>query len=197
MQDERAARVWNARVGRKFHEIQLRALTAEVVSFPEPFISLQLGGTSVPSQLWLDDWLVLVFIATRFLLIAIWMTVTPIPVLVLLVVVQLVVFTILPLILPRVLAVGAIFVLIPVVVVLVGAIVDTALVSVVALSVFLAFVVLTSVVLSGRPGRDCCGCEKCGGQGKKTQVSESDFHVVVLLRIRNPTLILAVGREAI
>jgi hypothetical protein len=56
---------------------------------------------------------------------------------------------------------------------------------------------LTSVVLSGRPGRDCCGCEKCGGQGKKTQVSESGFHLVVLLRLRNPTLILAVGWEAI
>src|ERR1700687_650805 len=125
------------------------------------------------------------------------MAVTPIPVLVLLVVVQLVVFTKLLLILPRVLAVGAIFVLIPVVVVLVGAIVDSGLVFVVALGVFLAFVILTSVVLSGRPGRDCCGCEKCDGQGNETQVSESGFHGVVLLRMRNPTLILAVGWEAI
>jgi hypothetical protein len=53
---------------------------------------------------------VLVLIAAGFLLIAILMTVAPIPVLVLLVVVQLVVFTKLLLILPRVLAVGAIFV---------------------------------------------------------------------------------------
>ena len=125
------------------------------------------------------------------------MTVAPIPVLVLLVVVQLVVFTKLLLILPRVLAVGAIFVLIPVVVVLVGTIVDTGLVSVVALGVCLAFVFLTSVVLSGRAGRDCRGCEKCDGQGKKTQVSESGFHLMVLPRIRNPNLSLAFGWEAI
>jgi len=46
-------------------------------------------------------------------------------------------------------------------------------------------------------GRDCRGCEKCGGQGKKTQVSESSFHLVVLLRIGNPTPSLAVGWEAI
>src|ERR1700731_2270074 len=112
------------------------------------------------------------------------MTVAPIPVLVLLVRVQLVVFTKILLILPHVLAVGAIFVLIPIMVVLVGAIVDTGMVSVVALAVLLAFVFLTSVVLSGGRGRDCRGCEKCGGQGKKTQVSESDFHLVVLLRIK-------------
>jgi hypothetical protein len=130
-------------------------------------------------------------------LIGIWMTVAPIPVLVLLVRVQLVVFTKILLILPHVLAVGAIFVLIPIVVVLVGAIVDTGMVSVVALAVFLAFVFLTSVVLSGGTGLDCRGCEKCGGQGKKTQVSESGFHLVVLLRKRNPTLSLVVGWEAI
>ena len=125
-------------------------------------------------------------------MIGIWMTVAPIPVLVLLVRVQLVVLTKILLILPHVLAVGAIFVLIPIVVVLVGAIIDTGMVSVVALTVFLAF-----VVLSGGTGRDCRGCEKCGGQGKKTQVSESGFHLVVLLRIRNPTLSLADGWEAI
>ena len=93
-------------------------------------------------------------------MIGIWMTVAPIPVLVLLVRVRLVVFTKILLILPQVLAVGAIFVLIPIVVVLVGAIVDTGMVSVVALAVFLAFVFLTSVVWSGGTGRDCRGCEK-------------------------------------
>jgi hypothetical protein len=113
------------------------------------------------------------------------MSVAPIPVLILLVRVRLVVFTKILLILPQVLTVGAIFVLIPIVVVLVGAIVDTATVSVVALAVFLAFVFLTSVVLSGGTDRDSRGCEKCGGQGKKSQVSESGFHVVVLLRIKN------------
>jgi hypothetical protein len=51
--------------------------------------------------------------------------------------------------------------------------------------------------LRGRAGRESRGCEKCGAQGKKTQVSESGFHLVVLLRIRNPTLSLAVGWEAI
>jgi hypothetical protein len=127
---------------------------------------------------------VLVLIVTVLLLIAIWMTVPPIPVLVLLVGVQLVVFTKILLILPQVLAVGAIFVLIPIVVVLVGAIVDTSMVFVVALAVFLAFVFLTSVVLSGGAGCDYHGYEECGGQGKKTQVSESGFHLVVLLRIR-------------
>jgi hypothetical protein len=49
----------------------------------------------------------------------------------------------------------------------------------------------TSVVLRGGTDRDSRGCEMCGGQGKKTQVSESGFHVVVLLRIRNPTLSLS------
>ena len=82
-------------------------------------------------------------------------------------------------------------------VVLVGAIVDTGLVSVVALGVLLAFVFLTSVVLRGRAGRESRGCKKCGAQDKNTQVSESGFHLVVLLRIRNPTLCLAVGWEAI
>ena len=134
----------------------------------------------MPSQLWLNDWLVLVLIVTVLLLIAIWMTVAPIPVLVLLVRVQLVVFTKILLILPHILAVGAIFVLIPIVVVLVGAIIDTGVVCVVELAVFLAFVFLTSVVLSGGTGRACRECEKCGGQGKKTQVSESGFHLVVL-----------------
>jgi hypothetical protein len=54
----------------------------------------------------------------------------------------------------------------------------------------------TSVVLRGGTDRDSRGCEKCGSQRKKTQVSESGFHVVVLLGIRNPTLSLAVGWEA-
>src|ERR1700731_741387 len=106
------------------------------------------------------------------------MTVAPIPVLVLLVRVQLVVFTKILLILPHVLTIGAIFVLIPIVVVLVGAIVDTGMVSVVALGVFLAFVVLTSVVLSGGAGRDGRRSEKCSGQGKKTKVSVSGFHLM-------------------
>jgi hypothetical protein len=55
------------------------------------------------------------------------------------------------------------------------------MVSVVTLVVFLAFVVLTSVVLSGGTGRDGRRCEKCSGQGKKAQVSVSGFHLVVLL----------------
>jgi hypothetical protein len=132
----------------------------------------------------LDDWLVFVLIATVLLLIAIWMTVAPIPVLVLLVGVQPVVFTEILLILSEVLSVGAIFILIPIVIVLVGAIVDTGMVSVVALGVFLAFVFLTSVVLSSGSGCDCRGCEKRGGQSKKTQVSVSGFHLVVPVRIK-------------
>src|SRR5579863_7688247 len=106
----------------------------------------------------------LVRIVAVFLLIAIWVTMAPIPVLVLLVFVQLAVITKLLLILPRILAVGTIFVLIPIVVVLVGAIIDTGVVFVVALAVFLSFLFLTSVVLCGGAGRNCCGCEKCGGQ---------------------------------
>src|SRR5579864_4705169 len=130
----------------------------------------------MPSQPWLDDWLVLVLIVTVLLFIAIGMTVPPIPVLVLLVGVQRVVFTKILLILPLVLAIGAVFVLIPIVVVVVAAIVDASMVSVVASAVFLAFVVLTSVVLSGGTCRDCRGCEKRSGQGQETQVSESGFH---------------------
>src|SRR5579864_4600974 len=164
------------------------------------------GGWPIQARFWLewatsatalDDQLVLVLIVMVLLSIALWMTVAPFPVLVLLFVVQLVVLTIILLILPRVLAVGAIFVLIPIVVVLVSAIVDTGMVFVVALGVFLAFVFLTSVVLSGGAGLDCRRCEKCSGQGKKTHLSVSGFHLVVLLRIRNPTLSLAVGWEAI
>ena len=136
----------------------------------------------MPPQVSSDEQLVLFWIVTVLLSIAIWVTVAPIPVLVLLVVVQLVVFTKLQLILPHVLVVGAILVLVPIVLVLVGAIVDTGLVFVVVLAV-LSFLFLTFVVLSGGSGRDCRGGEKCGGQGKKTQASESGFHLVVLLRI--------------
>src|SRR5580704_9039984 len=69
------------------------------------------------------------------------MTVTPIPVVVLLGMIQLGVITILDVILPKVHAVGAVFAIVPVVVILVGAVVDASLFPVVVLVLVLAFVV--------------------------------------------------------
>ena len=92
-----------------------------------------------------------------FLSIAIGMAVAPIPVLILLLGVQCLVLTKVLVLFPRVLTVGLIFVFIPIVVVLVGTIVDSGLLFVVSFVIFLTF-----VVLSDGPGRDRTRGKQCG-----------------------------------
>ena len=98
------------------------------------------------------------------------MTVAPIPVLVLLGMVQLGVITILDVVLPKISAVGAIFAVIPVVVILVFAVVDTSLFLVVVLALFLAF-----VVLRRSSGPECHRRDQGGSQDQVTQVSVSEL----------------------
>jgi hypothetical protein len=103
------------------------------------------------------------------------MTVPPIPILILLAVIQRRVFPIFLVLFSKIYAVGTVLVVIPIVVVLVGTIVNACL-----------FPLVSVVVLRGRARSNCHGCGQCGTQEKKTYVSVSGFHFVLLLGLRNP-----------
>jgi hypothetical protein len=79
----------------------------------------------------------------------------------------------------KIYAVGAVLVIIPIVVVLVLPIVNAGL-----------FLFVSVVVLRRRARYNCHGCGQCGTQEKKTYVSVSGFHVVLLLSQRNPIPVL-------
>src|ERR1700733_2539073 len=99
------------------------------------------------------------------------MTVAPGPVVVLLVMIQLRVVTVLDVVLPKVEAVGAIFAVVPVVVILVGAVVDTSLFPIVVLALILAF-----VVLRYSSGPECHRCDQGGSENQVSQVWISGLH---------------------
>jgi len=106
------------------------------------------------------------------------MTVPPIPILVLLPVIQRRVSPVFLVLFSKIYAVGSVLVVIPIVVVLVLPIVNA------CLSLFVSVVVLLC-----RARSNCHGCGQCGTQEKKTHVSVSGFHVVLLLSLRNPILV--------
>jgi hypothetical protein len=74
--------------------------------------------------------------------------------------------------------VGTVLVVIPIVVVLVRAIVNACL-----------FFIVSVVVLCCRARSNGHGCGQRGAQEKKTYVSVSGFHFVLLLGLRNPILV--------
>src|ERR1700722_12761338 len=106
------------------------------------------------------------------------MTVPPIPILILLPVIQRRVFPEFLMLFSKIYSVGAVLVLIPIVVVLVRAIVNACL-----------FFIVSVVVLCCRARSNCHGCGQCGAQEKKTYVSVSGLHFVLLLGLRNPVLV--------
>src|SRR5580700_8324381 len=106
------------------------------------------------------------------------MTVPPIPILILLPVIQRRVFPVFLVLFSKIYAVASVLVVIPIVVVLVRAIVNACL-----------FFFVSVVVLGRRARSNCHGCGQCGAQEKKTYVSISGFHYVFLLSLRNPMLV--------
>src|ERR1700676_1321602 len=98
------------------------------------------------------------------------MTVSPIPILILLPVIQRRVFPVFLVLFPKIYAVGAVFVVIPAVVVLVRAVVNACL-----------FFIVSVIVLRRCARSNRGGCGQCGAEKKKTYVSVSGFHFVLLL----------------
>src|SRR5580658_9059004 len=110
------------------------------------------------------------------------MAVPPIPILILLPVIQRRVFPVFLVLFSKIYAVGTVLVAIPIVVVLVRAIVNACL-----------FFSVLVVVLRRRARSNCYGCGQCGSQEKKTYVSVSGFHFVLLLSLRNPIPVFSAG----